>query len=60
MLTVRPPESLADEVIRAADQAGMSINDYLVMTIAEKHNFLLPPVEPTNKDPNQEALPLGA
>lgn len=56
MLAVRPPEPLADEIIRQADEAGMSINDYVVSKLAAALNYPLP----QKIDPAQTQLPLGA
>ena len=56
MLTVRPPENLADAIIEAADAEGSTINDYIVRTLAQVHGYPLAALD----DPDQRALPLGA
>lgn len=56
MLAVRTPVPMADEIIRQADEAKMSINDYLVSKLAEAINYPLPP----KIDPTQPQLAMGA
>lgn len=52
---LRLAEPLADELIRQADAAGVTINDYAGRALAEALGFDLP----VDVDPAQQALPIA-
>jgi len=52
----RPPEILADIIIETADSLHMSITGYVVMTMAQLHNFPIP----TRAVETRHRLPVGA
>lgn len=61
-ITIRPPEQMADEVIRQADAAGMTINDFVVAKLAERLELTeqLLRWKGQSQDTGQGTLALGA
>ena len=64
VITFRPHEEMADEVIRQADAAGMTINDFIIAKLAENLEFTEQQrqrwVAAQPPDPGQHVLALGA
>ena len=64
VLTVRPPDEMADEVIRQADAAGMTINDFVIAKLAKTLELTEEQrrrwVAQQPLDPGQHVLALGA
>ena len=57
---MRLPEDLADEVIRRADDAGLDINDYVTMVMAQVHGHDVPAYVLSKVESYSTQLPLGA
>ena len=57
---MRLPEDLADEVIRRADDAGLDINDYVTMVMAQVHGHDVPTYVVSKVESYSTQLPLGA
>jgi len=61
-MSVRLPESLADDVIREADRMGLTISDYMVVVAAKAHGHEIPEYvqRKLHAAEGQSQLPLGA
>jgi hypothetical protein len=57
---MRLPEDLADEVIRRADDAGLDINDYVTLVMAQVHGHEIPSYVLSKVESYRTQLPLGA
>jgi|NGEPerStandDraft_6_1074524.scaffolds.fasta_scaffold196369_2 hypothetical protein len=57
---MRLPEDLADDVIRRADDAGLDINDYVTMVMAQAHGHQVPSYVLSKLEIHAVQLPLGA
>ena len=59
-IPMRLPEDLADEVIRRADDAGLDINDYVTLVMAQVHGHEVPSYVLSKVESYRTQLPLGA
>ena len=59
-IPMRLPEDLADEVIRRADDAGLDINDYVTLVMAQIHGHEIPAYVLSKVEAYRTQLPLGA
>jgi len=59
-IPMRLPEDLADEVIRRADDAGLDINDYVTLVMAQVHGHQVPAYVLSKVEAYRTQLPLGA
>ena len=59
-IPMRLPEDLADEVIRRADDAGLDINDYVTLVMAQVHGHEVPAYVLSKVESYRTQLPLGA
>ena len=61
-MSVRLPQSLADDVIREADRMGLTISDYMVVVAAKAHGHEIPEYvqRKLRAAEGQSQLPLGA
>ena len=61
-MSVRLPESLADDVIREAERMGLTISDYMVVVAARAHGHEIPEYvqRKLRAVEGQSQLPLGA
>ena len=59
---IRAPIGLAEKIGQAADEAGLSLSDYVALCMAKVHDYELPPlprVTPSTGEVQQE-LPISA
>ena len=61
-MSVRLPESLADDVIREAERMGLTISDYMTVVAARAHGHEIPEYvqRKLRAAQGQSQLPLGA
>ena len=57
---LRLAEPLADELIRRADAAGVTINDYVTLVMAQIHGHEVPAYVLSKVEAYRTQLPLGA
>ena len=56
-IVTRPSRVVGDLVRQRADEAGLTISDYVAAVLARAHG--VPEAAPLDRDPEQEVLPLG-
>ena len=56
-IVTRPSRVVGDLVRQHAEEAGLTISDYVAAVLARAHG--VPEAAPLNRDPEQEVLPLG-
>jgi hypothetical protein len=56
-IVTRPSRVVGDLVRQRAEEAGLTISDYVAAVLARAHG--VPEAAPLNRDPEQEVLPLG-
>lgn len=56
-LLSRVPEDLGDLVIAAQEKSGLTLNDYILVVLAEKHGYTIPDhLRPAGDNSVQEAF----